>query len=92
MSGDTHPVTEASPAPADVDAVAAEEAAAQGSAAPAEAPSPAEEGAPLEGEGRVRELEQQLAALQAECDGLRSQYMRIAADFDNFRKRQSRDQ
>jgi molecular chaperone GrpE len=33
-----------------------------------------------------------LAALQSEHEALRSQYMRIAADFDNFRKRQSRDQ
>jgi len=41
---------------------------------------------------RLPELEERLAALQAEHDSLRSQYMRIAADFDNFRKRQSRDQ
>ena len=33
-----------------------------------------------------------LAALQAENESLKGQYMRIAADFDNFRKRQSRDQ
>ncbi|MFM7513214.1 MAG: nucleotide exchange factor GrpE [Cyanobium sp.] len=36
-------------------------------------------------------LEAEFAALQAEHESLRSQYMRIAADFDNFRKRQSRD-
>ncbi len=36
-------------------------------------------------------LQAELAALQAEHESLRSQYMRIAADFDNFRKRQSRD-
>jgi molecular chaperone GrpE len=41
---------------------------------------------------RLQELETQLAALQSENESLRSQYMRIAADFDNFRKRQSRDQ
>jgi molecular chaperone GrpE len=35
---------------------------------------------------------QQLEALKAEHETVRSQYMRIAADFDNFRKRQSRDQ
>ena len=40
---------------------------------------------------RVQQLETQLAALQSENEGLRGQYMRIAADFDNFRKRQSRD-
>jgi molecular chaperone GrpE len=44
--------------------------------------------ASLEG---VQGLESQLAALQSENESLRSQYMRIAADFDNFRKRQSRD-
>ena len=32
-----------------------------------------------------------LAALRAEHEGLNGQYMRLAADFDNFRKRQSRD-
>ena len=41
---------------------------------------------------RLPELEARLSALQAEHESLRSQYMRIAADFDNFRKRQSRDQ
>jgi molecular chaperone GrpE len=33
-----------------------------------------------------------LSSLQAEHETVRGQYMRIAADFDNFRKRQSRDQ
>ncbi|MFN7678261.1 MAG: nucleotide exchange factor GrpE, partial [Cyanobacteriota bacterium] len=40
---------------------------------------------------RLQLLEAQLAALQGENESLRGQYMRIAADFDNFRKRQSRD-
>jgi molecular chaperone GrpE len=44
------------------------------------------------GEERLRQLETELAALQSEHESLRGQYMRIAADFDNFRKRQSRDQ
>jgi molecular chaperone GrpE len=38
------------------------------------------------------DLAGQLAALKAEHEGLNGQYMRLAADFDNFRKRQSRDQ
>jgi len=42
-------------------------------------------------EARLRQLEAQLSALQSENESLRGQYMRIAADFDNFRKRQSRD-
>ena len=37
-------------------------------------------------------LDARLLALQAENESLKGQYMRIAADFDNFRKRQSRDQ
>ncbi|MFM7313701.1 MAG: nucleotide exchange factor GrpE [Cyanobium sp.] len=41
---------------------------------------------------RVQQLEAELEALRTEHESVRSQYMRIAADFDNFRKRQSRDQ
>ena len=40
----------------------------------------------------MQQLEQELSALKQEHETLNSQYMRIAADFDNFRKRQSRDQ
>ncbi|QEY32568.1 nucleotide exchange factor GrpE [Synechococcus sp. RSCCF101] len=41
---------------------------------------------------RVRELEARLESLSREHEALNSQYVRIAADFDNFRKRQQRDQ
>ena len=41
---------------------------------------------------RLQQLEQELQTLKQEHETLQSQYMRIAADFDNFRKRQSRDQ
>jgi molecular chaperone GrpE len=41
---------------------------------------------------QLEETRAKLAALEGEHEALRSQYMRIAADFDNFRKRQSRDQ
>ncbi|MFM7312805.1 MAG: nucleotide exchange factor GrpE [Cyanobium sp.] len=58
-------------------------------AAAAEAP---ESSAATDPQARVQELETELAALRAEHESVRSQYMRIAADFDNFRKRQSRDQ
>ncbi len=64
-----------------------EVAAEQTPAAETAAESPA-----VDPEQRVRELEAQLEALKAEHETVRSQYMRIAADFDNFRKRQSRDQ
>ncbi len=40
---------------------------------------------PVDNEARLQQLEK-------EHETLRSQYVRIAADFDNFRKRQSRDQ
>lgn len=43
---------------------------------------PADQGSDLAG---------QLEILKAEHEGLNGQYMRLAADFDNFRKRQSRD-
>lgn len=49
-------------------------------------------GAPAAGAERVAQLESELATLRSENESLKSQYMRIAADFDNFRKRQSRDQ
>ena len=48
--------------------------------------------APEAPDQRVRELEAQLESLKVEHESVRGQYMRIAADFDNFRKRQSRDQ
>jgi molecular chaperone GrpE len=56
-------------------------------------PSPAAATTPDAGDAdsRLQELEGRHAALQAEHEALRSQYMRIAADFDNYRKRQSRD-
>jgi molecular chaperone GrpE len=41
---------------------------------------------------RERGLESRVSALQDELEQLRSQSLRIAADFDNFRKRQLRDQ
>ena len=43
-------------------------------------------------DARLEQLEREHSSLREEHETLRSQYMRIAADFDNFRKRQSRDQ
>ncbi|MDM7954259.1 MAG: nucleotide exchange factor GrpE [Cyanobium sp. CZS 25K] len=78
------PDGEASPTPSD-----------PGSGAPPSpfsdaAPGAAPDAAPGSGE-QVGQLEAELAALRGENESLKSQYMRIAADFDNFRKRQSRD-
>jgi molecular chaperone GrpE len=54
---------------------------------------PSAQSAPLaDNEARLQQLEQEHSSLREEHETLRSQYMRIAADFDNFRKRQSRDQ
>ncbi len=54
-------------------------------------PSPGGHGTAQE-DGGGANLDARLLALQAENESLKGQYMRIAADFDNFRKRQSRDQ
>ncbi|MGB7563696.1 MAG: nucleotide exchange factor GrpE [Prochlorococcaceae cyanobacterium] len=45
-----------------------------------------------EGDAERPLLEAEIERLKAENESLRAQYMRIAADFDNFRKRLSRDQ
>jgi molecular chaperone GrpE len=61
--------------------------------APPESPAAtAEVGAQAAAPSRLKELEAELASLRLEHQTVRDQYMRIAADFDNFRKRQSRDQ
>ncbi|MEA5442267.1 nucleotide exchange factor GrpE [Cyanobium gracile] len=61
--------------------------------ADATAADPGSQRPPSEGEpvDRLGQLEAELASLRSENESLRGQYMRIAADFDNFRKRQSRD-
>ncbi|WP_353292791.1 nucleotide exchange factor GrpE [Synechococcus sp. M16CYN] len=41
---------------------------------------------------RLQQLEQELSLLKQEHGTVQAQYVRIAADFDNFRKRQTRDQ
>ena len=61
-------------------------------AEPPASPDPSNQGGdPATAEERLREVQAQLDALRGEHEALRSQYMRIAADFDNYRKRQSRD-
>jgi len=55
-------------------------------------PVMAEVGAESGDPSRLQALEAELASLRVEHQTLREQYMRNAADFDNFRKRQSRDQ
>jgi len=86
MSGEATPFPQESADTLNTSGEAPAEVAAEQAPA-AEAPS-----ASADPEQRVRELEAELEALKAEHESVRSQYMRIAADFDNFRKRQSRDQ
>jgi len=93
MSGDTSPA-QTSPETLQEPAEAMPTAEAQPELAdPPGPPAPADEGGesspPAE---RLKELEAQFAALKSEHEALRTQYMRNAADFDNYRKRQSRDQ
>jgi molecular chaperone GrpE len=82
------------PAPEPADALHAGEQAVDAEA-DAQQPVPDEEqGQGPESEGStptVAQLEAQLASLRAEHENLNGQYVRLAADFDNFRKRQSRD-
>lgn len=85
MSGDTIPASE-SQSDQQGDPVAG--ASAGSSLSDALGPDGSDSGAPVD---PPQQLEARLEALQAEHEALRSQYMRIAADFDNFRKRQSRD-
>jgi molecular chaperone GrpE len=87
MSGDATPFPQDPAAAIGADSVDATTAAPEDSSAASEAPVEASD--PAE---RVRQLEAELSSLQAEHETVRGQYMRIAADFDNFRKRQSRDQ
>ncbi len=87
MSGDATPFPQDPAAAIGADSVDATTAAPEESSAASEAPAEASDAAE-----RVRQLEAELNSLQAEHETVRGQYMRIAADFDNFRKRQSRDQ
>ncbi|MCP9885458.1 nucleotide exchange factor GrpE [Synechococcus sp. ATX 2A4] len=107
MSGEASSFSQDSEAPAEAPQVASTEASVEGLASEAnelitqlEASAASAEASVQAGTGseagdpqrRVQELEAALSSLRAEHEGVRSQYMRIAADFDNFRKRQSRDQ
>jgi molecular chaperone GrpE len=77
---------EVSEAAASGDALETPDAAPEGPE-PGDAPE-----APDEDSGdRAARLESELAQLKAQYDNLNGQYMRLAADFDNFRKRQARD-
>jgi molecular chaperone GrpE len=103
MSGDSSPASDPS-LPADQQAVASP---VEGDPLPAVRPDATQEAAQADlgsqaemsnanasatATERERGLESRVSALQDELEQLRSQSLRIAADFDNFRKRQLRDQ
>jgi molecular chaperone GrpE len=93
MSGDTSSTT---PTPECVQESAASTASAESPSRDADPQAPVDP-ADVAGDepsiaAQLDEARTKLAALESEHEALRSQYMRIAADFDNFRKRQSRDQ
>jgi molecular chaperone GrpE len=86
MSGESNPGAEASHPDDSIET----------STSPGSAPEQAvaadqTDGIDASGSDRGAQLEAQLATLKAEHEALNGQYMRLAADFDNFRKRQSRD-
>ena len=94
MSGDSNGETNLEPNPQSVfDSNAEAPAESPSEGAPAE--NAGESGSPMAGQAEAGDreslLEAQLASLKAEHEALNGQYMRLAADFDNFRKRQSRD-
>jgi molecular chaperone GrpE len=95
MSGDSSPVPESPSHSPEAEAPPPEAATSPTAGGPSSAepePNPDPDPDSGSGEGRLRQLEREFATLQAEHESLRGQYMRIAADFDNYRKRQSRDQ
>ncbi len=93
MSGEATPFPEATPVPPEP-GVQAEAPGTEFPEATARVPvDPAPQAPPEPGDHTLGDggLQAALDSLRAEHETLRGQYMRIAADFDNFRKRQSRD-
>jgi len=92
MSGDTSMSGESNPgAEVSHPGESIETAPSPGTAPDQAAAAEQTDGAEATGSDRAAQLEAQLATLKAEHEALNGQYMRLAADFDNFRKRQSRD-
>jgi molecular chaperone GrpE len=86
MAGETTPMAAEGPEPAGPATATPQEEGGQGPDTTSGSQQPQDSAS-----ARIAELEAQLEALRSDNESLRSQYMRIAADFDNFRKRQSRD-
>ncbi len=88
MSGDGNPAAESFGSADSTETVSPAAVAAEPLPPEEQVSEPAADGP---GHDRATQLEAELAALRAEHETLNAQYMRLAADFDNFRKRQSRD-
>ncbi len=95
MSGDSNPGAELSPPADSIETMAGPGADPDQQSGPSSPEVSGEEGAcdpqHPEASDRAAQLEVELASLKAAHEALNGQYMRLAADFDNFRKRQSRD-
>ena len=99
MSGDSNPGSETFPSADPMETPAGPGSAGDqptpGAAAESSGEAPGEAGGTnspgAQSSDRAVQLEAELASLRAEHEALNGQYMRLAADFDNFRKRQSRD-
>ena len=99
MSGDSNPGSETFPSADPMETPAGPGSAGDqptpGAAAESSGEAPGEAGGTnsqgAQSSDRAIQLEAELASLRAEHEALNGQYMRLAADFDNFRKRQSRD-
>jgi molecular chaperone GrpE len=93
--GEDLQATQPAPEPAEDQPAGDQADGADGAQADAHQPDPnPEHGQEPESESNTQsvvQLEAELAALRAEHENLNGQYVRLAADFDNFRKRQSRD-
>src|SRR5690606_9007791 len=70
----------------DIDGVAAADAAAEGGVATEPAGAESAEGVAAEADAAA-----ELAALRAQLDTLNDRYLRLAAEFDNYRKRTERE-
>lgn len=92
MASHPHVATdEANDRPATNSAATVEETGSQAETAATNPPPPQPEPEPATKSSDIQSLTVQLAEISNQRDAFQSQYLRIAADFDNFRKRNSKE-